>query len=357
MDSLYVGLHVTWGDDWPVVLKHLEENKQKAYGSDGLLEESTPGRNYLFLPGGMPPNYRYHLKFCEYNLFIAKTDTAKNSPNAYLQITSETLWKRGMEYALDLVVGDLRYLGGKLEKIVPSRLDICADFRVKPGLTLPFLQSHAVCRSRDLSSHMNSQTLETCYFGSASAPIRLRIYDKGKEVLKKGEKLWFADLWGTDDLSDIWRVEFQLRREALKQLGVDHIGDIWRKLGGIWRYLTEDWFSLRLPDNGRQNRREMHPWWREVMACANRLGQNKEVRREFRKDSEASTQWYIAHIAGCLPAFAAHLNVNNYQEAILQLGRRLYRYWEKKDFESEFLKKAIKLGKALDQKGDGDDRQ
>ncbi|MBU5639103.1 replication initiation factor domain-containing protein, partial [Geomonas sp. Red69] len=82
-------------------------------------------------------------------------------------------------------------------------------------------------RSRDVRPIIKAGILETCYFGSPAAPIRIRIYNKGKEVLKKGEKLWFADMWGTDDLEDIWRVEFQLRRAALKQFKVNDFSDLW----------------------------------------------------------------------------------------------------------------------------------
>lgn len=105
--------------------------------------------------------------------------------------------------------------------------------------------------------------LETFYVGAPGAEIRLRIYDKGKEIGKTGKE-WFLPLWGRDGPEDIWRVEFQLRREALKDLDIDNLDDLVSALGGIWRYLTEEWFSLRQHDNKRQNRRSLFPWWKEV---------------------------------------------------------------------------------------------
>lgn len=352
IDSLDLGLHVDWGNDWPEVRKLLEKSKDKAQGTDGIVEEITPDRKYLFLPGGKPPNYRYHLQFNEYHLYIAKSDQAKNSPNVYLSINAETLWKKGPEYALDLVVADLKYFCGELDRVKPSRLDLSTDFKLAAPLTLPFLQEHAVCRSRDIASHLKGETLETCYFGSAAAPIRLRIYDKGKEVLKRGKKGWFADFWNTDDFTNIWRVEFQLRRPALKQFKVNHLGDLWQKSAGIWQYLTGTWFTLRLPDNDKAERRTLHPWWQEVQACGNRLGESREVPRELNSDMCASAQWYIAHIAGCLPAFAARVNIRDFREAILKLGEELYHHWGRKDFESEFIKRAIKLGNQMGAQGE-----
>jgi hypothetical protein len=193
--------------------------------------------------------------------------------------------------------------------------------------------------------------LETCYFGSPAAPIRLRIYDKGKEVLKKGEKLWFADLWGTNDLENIWRVEFQLRRPALKQLKINDFEDLWQRPGGVWNYLTNEWFSLRLRDNDRQDRRTVHPWWLEVQACAERLGKDIRVRRDYSSNSHASALFFISHIAGCLPSFAVRVKTRDFKEAILSLGKALYEHWSKRDFDSEVVKRAIKLGQVIESTG------
>ena len=85
IDSIYFGIYVVWSEEWEQIFRVLEYNKQKAQGTDGFLEESTPGRKYLFLPGGMAPNYRYHLKFNEYSLFLSKTRHAKRSPRVCLE--------------------------------------------------------------------------------------------------------------------------------------------------------------------------------------------------------------------------------------------------------------------------------
>jgi len=350
-DSLDIGIFVEWGYDWSVVLKALYAFKEKAQKCGEVVEETIPGRNCVIYPNGKGDNYTFHLQFPEYHLYIAKTDKFTSSPNVYLSINSETMWGRGFTYALDLVAADLKYFGGKIDSILPSRLDICVDFKLSPGLTLPFLEEHAVCRSRDLRPIIKGGILETCYFGSPAAPIRLRIYNKGKEVLKKGEKLWFADLWGTNDLEDIWRVEFQLRRAALKQFKINDFEDLWQRAGGLWKYLTGEWFSLRLRDNDRQDRRSIHPWWLEVQSCAERLGKDQSIGRDFSTNSHASALFYIAHIAGCLPAYAVRVKTRDYKDAIMSLGKALYEHWTKRDFDGEFIKRSIKLGQVVEATG------
>ncbi|MCM0082298.1 replication initiation factor domain-containing protein [Geomonas sp. Red32] len=184
-------------------------------------------------PNGKGDNYAFHLQFPQYHLYISKSEKFTSSPNVYLSINSKTMWGKGVAYVLDLATNDLKYFGGKIVEVLPSRLDICADFKLSSGLSLPFLEEHTVCRSRDVRPIIKGGILETCYFGSPAAPIRLRIYNKGKEVIKKGEKLWFADMWGTDNLEDIWRVEFQLRRAALKQFKINDFLDLWQRAGGV----------------------------------------------------------------------------------------------------------------------------
>jgi hypothetical protein len=94
-----------------------------------------------------------------------------------------------------------------------------------------------------------------------------------------------------------------------------------------------------------------------VIDCSDRLGSERGITREFRKDIVASVEWYVAHIAGCLPSFAARLNVKDFREAILELGKKLYYHWDKKNFESEFIKRAIKLGNQLHREGGTDEQR
>ena len=349
-DSLDIGLFVEWGTDWPIKLTSFHALKEKAQKIGEVLEETTPNRKYIFFPNGKGDNYTFHLQFPEFHLYIAKTEKFTKSPNVYLSINSDTMWKKGVEHALNLVASDLESFGGKIDSILPSRLDICADFKLSPGLTLPFLEEHTVCRSRDMRPIIKGGILETCYFGSPAAPIRLRIYDKGKEVLKKGEKLWFADLWETKDLENIWRIEFQLRRPALKQLKINDLEDLWQKAGGVWNYLTGEWFSLRLLDNDRQDRRSIHPLWQEVQACTERLGKSIRIRRDFSSESHASAQFYISHIAGCLPSFAARgkKRTRDFKKAIYSLSEALFEHWQRRDFKGEVDKRTIKLGQIPD---------
>jgi hypothetical protein len=88
-------------------------------------------------------------------------------------------------------------------------------------------------------------TLETIEFGSHGSPLSCCIYNKSREIKKSG-KTWFAHIWhahGWDGTSEVWRVEFRWKREAmhtLKQDGVFHgiesVADLQDRLSFLWTY-------------------------------------------------------------------------------------------------------------------------
>jgi hypothetical protein len=97
------------------------------------------------------------------------------------------------------------------------------------------------------------------YIGGKDSDLLCRIYDKAKEAGTTGKE-WFLKLWKLDQLLDIWRIEFQLRRSVLKQFGIDTLEDLIQRSGGVWAELTSSWLSFRLHDNPNTARRSIHPW-------------------------------------------------------------------------------------------------
>jgi hypothetical protein len=190
---------------------------------------------------------------------------------------------------------------------------------------------------------MNGDKLETFYAGKLGGDLLLRIYDKSAEVIQNGKKDWFWDLWGIGPQADVWRVEFQLRRPVLKQYGVQTLSDLYRKIGGIWKNLTERWFSVRLLDNESTERRSIHPFWKEVQKCAERFGPALAVKRSINGANTVSVDWYIPHLDGCIAAFAGCLGIDNREDALRELERRLKKRSEG-DFRKKSIKKAISLG-------------
>ncbi len=102
---------------------------------------------------------------------------------------------------------------------------------------------------------------------------------------------------------------------------MDHL---WEKLGGVWGYLTQEWFSLRLPDD------------------------DKTERRTFTGTSPASIEWLLSHISVCITSCAARLGIPDRKQVMAELATRIEKVCPDSRFQQEFVKRSIKLGKAPD---------
>lgn len=344
VDSLDLGPYVHWKPErFGKLLSVFQDLKEKAQAAKGFLDRMPDGRSFLHLPTGKPPNYRYCLKYADYQLYLGITNPPASAPNVYLSLNSKALWHKGIMPPIEMLSNDLEQLGGRISKIQPSRVDLCADFYLPGDLSLEFIKKHMVSRSRSISHYAKGDHLETFYAGAPGSPIRLRIYDKGKEIIKSG-KPWFLKLWGKETPVGIWRVEFQLQRSALKEWGIESLDDLTEKLGGLWNYLTTDWFSLRFSDNDKQERRTVLPWWKAVQEKPEGFGSLRKLIKPEKSTELQSLDWYLTHIGGCLPSYAAKRGAKDLTEALNTLQGDLCLYWFEKDFQGELTKRQLRLG-------------
>ena len=343
IDSLDIGLFVKWGNDWKQVCTDLDNKKLTAQNSKVVHDTTDIGREFLHLASGKPPNYRFHLQFIEYHLYIAISKEYGNSPNVYVSFNAAALWHVKLPGLLELLEFDISHFGGTIERIQPSRVDLCADFRLDGPLSFPFLENHRIARSRKTETYMDGTTLETYYCGSPGAPLRLRIYDKSKEILKSN-KQWFGAIWNTDDLTNIWRVEFQIRRSVLHQYRIRDLAGLWDIIGSVWSYLTSEWFSLRLPDNDKAERRTVHPWWKAVQECGPLFGADNGTRRTFDSDDVQTIDEILPHVFGRMITIAALSGVKDRVKSIHHLGKLLFKSTDDAKFNEKYQEKLIKLG-------------
>ena len=345
IDTLDLGLYVTWGPDWKRRLISLEKIKQQARRKGGELVNLPTGRKCNFRPNGKGENYRFHLQFDPYNLFIGKAAKPGSTPNVYLSIRAKTLWLKGIDTAMTWIAEDLKAIGkGLIQSVKVSRVDLCTDFLIPGGLSFDFLRVHKVTRNKKGRLYIDEDKLESYYVASPKSHIKLRIYNKGLEVQNKGTKLWFLDLWHRETTDDVWRNEYEIHRPALKKFGINSLDDLEKKKNGVWRYLTEKWFSLRFPDDEKAERRTIHPLWCAVQESFQQNAPDDEVKRIYRREGTASTDWYVSHIDGCLSSFASRLGIKNREEALVELRNRLVKHSSEKEFETACIKKAIQCG-------------
>jgi hypothetical protein len=190
---------------------------------------------------------------------------------------------------------------------------------------------------------MEGTTLETYYSGTPGAPLRLRIYDKSKEIIKSN-KQWFGTIWNTDDLTNIWRVEFQIRRSVLHQYRIRDLAGLWDTIGSVWCYLTSEWFSLRLPDNDKAERRTVLPWWQAVQECGSQFGDDNGARRTFDSDDVQSIKEILPHVFGRMITIAALSGVKDRIKSIHHMAKLLFDTTDDAKFNEKYQEKLIKMG-------------
>ncbi|MBN2254625.1 MAG: plasmid replication initiation factor [Deltaproteobacteria bacterium] len=344
IDTLDIGFYVNWDSTWGDVRHEFDIRKQQAQLNDGLIVDLPNIEKHLFMASGKNKAYRYHLQFPEYHMYVAIRGTAGGSPNVYVSLNSETISRRGIDSSVAEVVKVIHSFGGNIFLIQPSRVDLCVDYKVPGGLPESFIRSHAVCRSDDIRTYVNREGMGTIYFGALGAPLMLRFYDKGKEIANKGNEERWLSQWGIDDPTDVWRVEFQIRRKVLRQLKINTMDDLKRKCSGTWKYLTGEWFSLRSPTNQNTSRRPVHELWGDVQDKASCFGPDGEVHRQYKADPKMSLKWYVSRLATMYIACAAILGDRDPGRVARRLQSEILIHLAKKDFAYEWEKKSITMG-------------
>lgn len=278
---------------------------------------------------------------------ICNPNAPTNLPVLLVELRSLFLWARGHLAAVATVeqaVSDLTACPSPDLQV--SRLDVCADFtHFAPE---PWMLPRFTCRAQrkaelyeewrtvggrskvvkafrkaaaggddtaraaldrllsedELSTSLHySGKLFTGFSWGAGAVVA-RLYLKTREI-QKTQKLWFHEVWkkGGWKCGPVWRMEFQLRRELLKEARASDapafakgkalvelvdgrqrtvpppaVFKSWASarhhLKGLWGYLATEWLSLRLPRTATQRVRLARPW--------------KQLNRQVRFESQAT---------------------------------------------------------------------
>ncbi|WP_062310451.1 hypothetical protein [Alicyclobacillus sendaiensis] len=179
-------------------------------------------------------------------------------------------------------------------------------------------------------------------FTFGKGKILARIYNKWWEIARstsyKQDKRFFATLWqqaGWDMTKDVWRIEFQLRREALHEFRVPEsdlrfaqlsIPEVVAHAPSALAYLMNDWISLRTP-TGSANRAKwpVDPMWQKLVdTVATCYG----VSERHPLEPQMNPYQLAKVIKGYLTTFAVAVKESSSQDLMDKLPWLLARYLE-----------------------------
>jgi hypothetical protein len=270
IDTLYLAIDIKWLNT--NFFRELAEKKAAARDENRdrpfsliLFAEKKEEWKTAIMPHGTK-GYEWLLIGKDFNFRIGNWQEPASRPSMIVEFHAEALWRLGYEKAIETVRLLITGQSGKIISIKPSRIDLCVDMLMPEKDFDSSIKENAVTRAEYSSDHYNHKykILEGIHIGKGV--VSARIYDKGFE-LKKSKKEWMYDVWGIEKIPDghkIIRVEFQLRREAIKELGIDLIDTFSQLSTDLWGYCTEKWLCFKDHPEKHHSLRTTLPWWKAV---------------------------------------------------------------------------------------------
>lgn len=278
LDSLYVSYYLDL-ETSDLDFADLEFRKLMLADRETGYDEVTLGtERFLLKPYGKKP-YRYVLANDAFQIALAE----RLKPSVSVQFMSKALWHEGAEALHARILAWAASINAQmLKRESISRADWAFDFHLP---SVDFTEDHFLSRARKDNKWRDGGKVQTFQFGTGDTVVR--VYDKIAEIEQVSGKVWFYDIWaptfadlaigaaltgerpiGTDG-QNIWRVEFQVRRDRLRDGGINNYKDLTELEGDLLRDLAFRHTTLRTPigDDSNKARWPLHPLWEELQSA------------------------------------------------------------------------------------------
>jgi hypothetical protein len=258
--------------------------------------------------------YKWKISYENCNILIKDQPTYNERyPNVIIEIGSIVLMDHGHHEAWNMMLSMLGMVGFRISETHVSRVDLCVDL---PNVSVsefvtPFINDWCLKRARKWHVHGEGKFKDTTGF-SVGTDIHLRVYDKLTEVKDDLYKLgvMIARRWGGKKPETATRVEFQIRREPLKnQFHVDSVDDLFKRLPDMAAWLTSQWFRLTQGEPDRDNRNESRATtsslWEHVCDLFTYWAGNMQILLAPRKRGKPNTERLAKQAIGCITSIMA----------------------------------------------------
>lgn len=268
IDFLVISMNIDWKDDsFFNVLDDLKE-KAKEYSHDyqGSIKHFNTEEVFPFAikPHGTK-GFSWILTGADFTYKIAKSTAPNSRPNGMIEFRSEALWRLGAADVLRIALSIIDANEGHIIEAKLSRVDLCLDFIMPEDRWSYELMEYAVTRAADTQPFYHHKRLTGISIGKDI--ISARLYDKPLEIQQKSNKYWMFDIWRIKEVplgKKIIRIEFQMRREALKELGLKTSEDLFQKIDQAWAYCTKNWLKFQDRPGLHHTQRSTFKWYEEI---------------------------------------------------------------------------------------------
>ena len=266
IDSLYLSypgsLYPHWEEKLSDAKKRAQSREQRTQATaqidlcGHLFEVLSHGRGL----------FAYVLRDNHYNIALS-SGQAKRIPLASIQLSSELLLAYGLEDAVEKLWDILLELSGDVDAAQISRVDLYVDFSAGINFS-EVAEEQWLTQARMGYRYQIDGNFTGWAFGRKD--VHARLYNKTLEI-RSSQKDYYPALWkqsGWDGESTVWRLEFQYRRERLRQFSLNGLTDLLDQVGTLWDYATKHWLRLICPNHSDTNRArwDNHPLWSVLSA-------------------------------------------------------------------------------------------
>jgi hypothetical protein len=190
----------------------------------------------------------------------------KAVPMAYVKISSEYLNYKTPEDAEKHLYDILNELGVLQSTANVSRIDLYVDFVSHQDMEA-WTREAWVTRAGSVNAYAIDRRFTGWAIGMGSV-IAGRLYDKLFEIVKsnKGYLLPLWEMAGRLEGEPVWRLEFEFKRDFLKQKGIIPLTESLFYLNGLWSYATTEWLKLTNPNKDDETRARwpVHELWQQL---------------------------------------------------------------------------------------------
>lgn len=326
VDSLYVSYPGTLARNWEQRLQGLKLAARAQEEADRSHAQVRLGEHLLEVSDRGQGKFAYVLADNCFRIALSGHQ-AESLPLAYVQISSECLTALGVrdaESSLDYII---RSLGNVSAPANLSRVDVFVDFVA--DITADAWPARAwITRAHQINSHHVQGRFSGWSIGLGGA-VAARLYDKTLE-LGRSRKDYLKPLWkaaGWQEDQTVWRIEFEFKRAALKDLDVCGIDDLDTALGPLWDYATGSWLRLTKPNDSddNQSRWPSHPLWDALRNIS--WGEHEGPRlARVRKDRAPSDEALFINGLGGITSFMAREGITDLGEGFGEFLARAHRF-------------------------------
>lgn len=332
IDSLYLSYSGLMSDEWDSRLTELKEQAQSEDERIRALAQIKIGSHLFEVSGKGMRRFHYVLRDNCYTIQLSRGITQSNMPLAYVQISSDYLNAAGPEAAEADLTTVIQTFGLAMGTPNVSRADIYLDFTCDEDLS-NVEPRHWVTRANLMAKYYDCKQEEpfTGWSIGMGGELGARLYNKMVEILTQSpHKAYLFNLWqeaGWEVGKPVWRMEFQLNREVLKEFETNKLPKLMQQLPLAWQYLTADWLRLTTPKPSDKTRSRWPntPLW-DAITGAPLLHTDQPRLQRFRPERVPDDAHLFVHGLGGLTSFMAREGITDMYKGLAEYMIQAERY-------------------------------